>query len=899
MLLVVQAHQLYPIMTLSTPADADAAVAYQRMAAAIATVVEISSEAMVALAVTDGASTALTQAQASMVVFSSIGADIGTSAGFTAGTLLSQLQDSTFVSNLVSDIVTNAPTPATQEQIDAIVTILQTSTTAIADATSTDTIATLTEITKVQLVAQGDAGADLANYLDGTNTSLETSTESFGAAVQDASVGVVVPVAYSIEADSGNTDIFEGQSGETPEMSFTVTRSGNTSVDSTVDWAVSGDINLTSSYFDGDDIPSGELTFTAGESSKTISISLAGNDVLQSDQPFTVSISDPTGTSQIDTADAFAVIRDDDPYTPEITIDSSLALEADSATNVIASVSYFDENESNLELTVSATNATVSTSSLTGNLAAINEALASLTVTANAGQTAGSVSIDVSVGTRQGSVQTELEIHNVPTASTPSTNLDGIAGQAVAVPDLAVQDIDGDVLSATITATNGTLSVTTSSTVSVMDVANGLQLYGTATDINQVLSTTLFSGTSGTISGSITLSVDDNNALTTENFTSTSTFNVDIAASAPELTLPDDASVLTQGKPSALTGLRVNDSDSDYLELTLNATEGTLSAVSSGRAVVIGGSTNELTISGSAEDINTTLGSFRFTTDADAASPTLLASLSDADSNSSGDPTSIALPLVVVNNTPPETGGDITVATIMEDSGSSSITVSGINLSDEDGSSPSQIRILSITGGDLSSDIVMGSSGTAISVTDNSVSLNFTPSENYDGAASIRYVVVDPLVGTLNSTPSTITIPITSVNDAAVITPANEDLIFTEDGAGVSIGNRLTISDVDSNQLSGASVAITNVKTGDLLSSGATHPLINTTYSDGVLTLTGTADISAYQYILSKVTYSNSSDAPDVSPRNIDLTITDIAASGTAAVATAVRTITIEAINDG
>ncbi|WP_300435043.1 hypothetical protein, partial [Zoogloea sp.] len=62
----------------------------------------------------------------------------------------------------------------------------------------------------------------------------------------------------------------------------------------------------------------------------------------------------------------------------------------------------------------------------------------------------------------------------------------------------------------------------------------------------------------------------------------------------------------------------------------------------------------------------------------------------------------------------------------------------------------------------------------------------------------------------------------------------------------------------------------------------------------GVLTLTGSATLANYQTALRSVTYINSSDNPDTTPRTVTFVVSDGSASSTAAM----RDITITAVND-
>jgi len=855
---------------------ANTAVEYQRVAAAIATVVEVVSEAMVAIDVRDGLdnSIALNQKTASVLVFDTIISAIKTNA-IDDGSLLTNLADTEsggFLDTLLTSVSSHTITVLTPDQTVQAVTIIGTAMTTIANASGLNAIGSLTEITKVQLVAQGEAGANLALYLKGDPSATVFSAEAFSTTVSDAAVGVVVPVSYSISEALSNASVLEGQNGETSNLEFVVTRGGNTSVTSTIEWVVSGGAMLDASHFAFNAIPSGALTFQAGDSEKTIAVALAGNDIKEGNRPFMISLVDASGTANLTNPNAFATIRDDDPYTPVITLDTTSQITANKGSLVNASVDYYDAN-AELTVVISADNASVSSTTFSGNLASINNQLKILTVTGIEGSVEGIVTIGVAVDGRQASGQSELVIHNAPIALTPQNTLQVTAGKVTLVSDLAVADVNGGNLSVTVTSEFGSLQLADSSGLSLVTVANGIELYGSALNINSALAGLYFTANAINESASITLSADDGDPLTD---VVTSKVNLSIQAADPIMILADGTSTLTQGKASALVGISVADTDSSLLSFTLIATEGAVSATSIGSVVVAGSGTSQLTLIGSAADINTSLTSLRFTTTPDATAPTLSASLSDNDALSVADPVNIGIPLVVVSNTPPKSGGNQTIAAINEDAGAISITVTNIQLSDIDGSTPKHIRILAAEGAVINDDILLGNTGSLILVSNGAVSISLTPEANRTEDVSLTYAVVDPLISALNSLPAIIKIPITAINDALVIGMLEETLVYTEGDSDVALASRLTLNDVDSPSVYSAKVTIDNFQTGDVLKVAATHPLISPpSYANGVLTLSGVADVNVYQDMLSAVLFSNTSDDPSTEERKLTISVTD------------------------
>ena len=106
----------------------------------------------------------------------------------------------------------------------------------------------------------------------------------------------------------------EGTTGATTPFTFTVTRGGNTSIASSASWAVtgSGANAAAGSDFAGGVLPSGTVSFAAAETSKTITVNVAGDTVVEPDEGFTVTLSNPAASTTIGTASASGTIRNDD-----------------------------------------------------------------------------------------------------------------------------------------------------------------------------------------------------------------------------------------------------------------------------------------------------------------------------------------------------------------------------------------------------------------------------------------------------------------------------------------------------------------------------------------------------------------------------------------------------------
>ncbi len=116
--------------------------------------------------------------------------------------------------------------------------------------------------------------------------------------------GFVIPNLLTITATDASKN--EGNSGTTP-FTYTVSRVGDLFTTVDVQYAVSGSSGNPASAGDfGDALPGGTISFGVGETVKTLTIDVAGDTLSEPDEGFTVTLSDATGNSSIQTASALA-----------------------------------------------------------------------------------------------------------------------------------------------------------------------------------------------------------------------------------------------------------------------------------------------------------------------------------------------------------------------------------------------------------------------------------------------------------------------------------------------------------------------------------------------------------------------------------------------------------------
>ncbi|HLQ44240.1 MAG TPA: Calx-beta domain-containing protein, partial [Planctomycetaceae bacterium] len=134
-----------------------------------------------------------------------------------------------------------------------------------------------------------------------------------------------LPPTLSIAATNASRN--EGDSGQVP-LEFTVTRHGDASGSASVTYAVAGSGTNAADAADfggtdfGGSLPTGTISFSPGETTKTITVNITGDSTIELDESFTVTLSNVSGAG-LGTATATGTIVNDD---------ASLSIAATSAT---------------------------------------------------------------------------------------------------------------------------------------------------------------------------------------------------------------------------------------------------------------------------------------------------------------------------------------------------------------------------------------------------------------------------------------------------------------------------------------------------------------------------------------------------------------------------------------
>jgi hypothetical protein len=489
---------------------------------------------------------------------------------------------------------------------------------------------------------------------------------------------------------------------------------------------------------------------------------------------------------------------------------------------------------------------------------------------------------------------------------------------------ISVADIDAGAnpVKITLTATNGTITLSTTAGLSFITgdgTADATMMFtGTLTAVNTALNGMSFTGTAN-FSGAASLQIvsdDQGNTGTGGPLTDTDSVNITINAVNDPPSGTDNT--VSTSEDTAYTFTAADFGFTDPNDTPPN----TLLAVKITTLPALGTLTNNNVPVNAGDFIpvaNINGGLLKFTPAADGNGTPYTTFTFQVQDNGGGtdlDPTpnTMTINVTAVNDGPVNTVPGPQSTT--EDTAKvfSAANLNQISVADVDaGANPVKITLTATNGtitlsttaglsfitGDGTADATMMFTGTLTAVNTALNGMSFNPTADFNGAASLQIVSDDQgntgSGGPLTDT-DTVNITVTAANDAPVVTTSGGNTSYNENAAATAIDTGLTVTDVDSANLAGATVAITSgfVAAQDTL--GFTNQNgISGNYNSGtgVLTLTGSSSVANYQTALRSVTYANSSDNPTASR-----TVTFIADDGTSTSAPATKGITINAVND-
>ena len=442
------------------------------------------------------------------------------------------------------------------------------------------------------------------------------------------------------------------------------------------------------------------------------------------------------------------------------------------------------------------------------------------------------------------------------------------------------------------------------------------------------LTYTANNGTNGTAQFSVTLSDNGSNTPPNSNTSAPQTFTITVAPpnASPVVTTTAGNLAYTENAGAVVidSGLTVTDSDNtDLTGATVAITAGFVSAQDTlaftnqlGITGNYNSGTGVLTLTGTTTVANyqTALRSVTYANSSDNPTTSRTITFTATDGISIPGSATRGISITAVNDAPvntvpgPQSTNEDT-AKVFSAGNANQISVADVDLN----ANPIKITLtatngtvtlstiagLTITTGTGTNDTTVVFTGLLSAVNTALNGLSFNPTADFNGAASLQIISDDQgntgTGGALTDT-DTVNITVNAANDAPVVTATAGNLSYTENAAATAIDPGLTVTDIDSTNLTGATVAITgNFASGQDVLAFIDQLGITGSYNGGtgVLTLTGTTTVANYQTALRSVTYANSSDNPSTATRTVTFTANDGTNTGTAT-----RGIAITAVND-
>lgn len=158
----------------------------------------------------------------------------------------------------------------------------------------------------------------------------------------------------------------------------------------------------------------------------------------------------------------------------------------------------------------------------------------------------------------------------------------------------------------------------------------------------------------------------------------------------------------------------------------------------------------------------------------------------------------------------------------------------------------------------------------------------YTPAADWSGSDAVVLTVSDASA----TVEVQVAISVAAVNDPPQLAAIESGLTWFRDGdAGLAVTAALTVSDVDSANLSGASVQITsNLQPGDELQFTSQNGITGVwNAGNGTLTLSGSATLARYQTALRTVKYRSTQAFPGTAVRTISFGVSDGSSSNVVA----------------
>ncbi|MCF6808641.1 hypothetical protein L3V80_09625, partial [Thiotrichales bacterium 19S9-11] len=571
-----------------------------------------------------------------------------------------------------------------------------------------------------------------------------------------------------------------------------------------------------------------------------------GNLNFNGSDTLTVTSTDATARTDIDTVDITITSVDDDPPINTVpgaqTVDEDTALAFNSGNSNLISVTDADGNLSSTQLQVNNGSLTVSLSGLatissgangsgdltiSGTETDINATLATLVyqgnLNFNGSDTLTVTSTDATARTDIDTVDITITavdddppINTVPGAQTVDEDT-ALAFNSGNSNLISVTDPDGNLSSTQLQVNNGSLTVSLSGLATISSGANGsgsLTISGTETDINATLATLVYQGNLN-FNGSDTLTVTSTDAtartdIDTVDITVTGIGDPPINTVPGAQTVDEDTALAFNSSNSNL--ISVTDADGNLSSTQLQVNNGSLTVSLSGLAIISSGAngSGSLTISGTETDINATLATLVYQGNLNFnGSDTLTVTSTDATARTDID--TVDITITAVDDDPPinTVPGAQTVdedTALAFNSGNSNL----ISVTDADGNlSSTQLQVnngsltVSLSGLATISSGANGSGSLTISGTETDINatlatLVYQGNLNFNGSDTLTVTSTD---ATARTDIDTVDITVTGIGDPPINTVPGAQTVDEDTALAFNSGNSnlISVTDADGN----------------------------------------------------------------------------------------------------
>jgi T1SS-143 domain-containing protein len=636
---------------------------------------------------------------------------------------------------------------------------------------------------------------------------------------------------------------------------------------------------------------SGTLTFAPGVTSQTVTVPIANDTLDEADETFTVTLSAPTNATLAD-ATGIGTIVDDDAAPAVASVSSPTTAEG---TDLVYTVTLTNGSASAVSFPFSLGGGSASASDYGAPTFSNGVTLAGGVLTVPPGVTSFTVTLPTTPDTL-----------DEPNETVP-LSVGGVSGTGTITdddptPTLSIDDVSVNEASGTATFTV-TLSAASGRTVSV----NYTTSDGTATagsDYAAASGTLTFAP--GVTSQTITVSISNDTV-----FEGNETFNVLLGGFVVNATIADGTGIGTiiddDSAPTVASVSAASVTEGGTLVHTITLSNASATATTfpfslAGTTATAGSDfsttpsfSNGVTLSGGV--ITVPVGVTSFT----ASYNTVDDALDEFDETTSltvGGVTAVG----TINDNDPTPTLSIDDVTVNEAAGTATFTVT---LSAASGQTVT-VNYATANGTATAGSDYTAASGTltfAPGVTTQTVTvsiLNDVVTEssetfNVNLSGAVNATIADGLgVGTIidNDAPPVLDL---DANNSSGTAGANFTTSYTENAVPVSIGDAdVSITDIDSTTLTGATITLTNAQAGDVLTAGTMPSGITASVVGNVVTLSGIGSLADYQTAIRAITFANASENPNTTPRNITVVVRD----GTLTSNTATTTINVVAVND-